>query len=626
MMIPRPNFSSFSEMPEALQTFLFSDAYAQADEELRKSYNLTNEQRTAIGDKVMDTVFHDIELPQMLADLKTLLVPTAVPEEKWPDFVNDVLKLEIWPLRELFGEELTKSLQEYQIRTIGWPTMRVMLKPLTYGGAASEIATLCGFSLMGGQMRERLRDLIISKIKGVRIDSEVRATLMRQADFGGLGLDAAMADKAVAAMNSLFSTVQVMSEDEYADWLASETRKKMAPPEPRAPGVEEDPEIAAIRARMPAIPPQPKTILDEAITSTYTKITNHPTDDYLDKRLRHVISSRLRDVRNQIELKQLLQRDSKVGGLGLAKEEAEKMAVQIEEGYQSYHDRILAEEKQHLETQLEEQRQKVEERKKREAEEHAAWYRDKVLARKQTEDDQKKMAEQMKQVMGNAFTAVPEHPMDVKEKKAETQRFGELVPAVTAGATPVAPKPADATPVQPLGPQVPPKQASILPSAAPVVPTAPATAPVPQTVGNLARPEVIVSKATAEMMTAANAFKPRMDDVTMASPRLMGPVQELRALTLSEFRRIAKDPTIAVQKILAKVETLHQESFERRVEGIKAFQESGLQQSYMALVAESFRTGKQISELAEERRSKGSDVPSPAELSAIISLNSKLHF
>jgi hypothetical protein len=625
-MTQRPNFSSFSEMPEALQAFLFSDVYAQADEDLRKTYNLSNEQRTMIGDKTMDAVFHDIELPETLSDIKTALVPTVVPEEKWKDFLSDVLKLEIWPLRELFGEELTKILQENQIRTVGWPSSRVMLKPLTYGGAASEIASQCGFSLMGGQMRERLRDLIISKIKGVRIDSEVRATLMRQADFGGLGLDAAMADKAVATMNSLFSSVQIMTEDEYADWLSAEARKKAAPPEPVHAGADEDPEIAAIRARMPDASHQPKTVLDEAIASTYAKITDHPKDDYLDKRLRHVISSRLRDVRSQIELKQLLQRDSKVGGLGLAKDVSERMASQIEEGYQSYHDRILTEEKQNLDAQLEEQRKKVEERKKREAEEHAEWYREKVLARKQTEDDQKKMAEQMKQVMGDAFSTVPAHPIDVKEKKAETERFGELVPAVAAGAKPVA-APIVSSAVQSImGPNLPSQFPTA--SSAPIQSPAPTsqTAPAASSVGNLARPEVKVSKATAEMMVTANAFKPRMDDVKMASPRLTGPVQELRALTLSEFRRMAKDPTVAVQKILQKVEILHQESFERRVEGIRAFQESGLQQSYMALVAESFRTGKPISELADEKRSKGSDVPSPAELSAIISLNSKLHF
>lgn len=607
-------------MPKALTTFLLSEEFAQADVTLQQTYRLTDEQRTLVGDKVMDAIFHDIELPQAVADVQAALVPAAITPEKWPDFLADALKLEIWPLRELFGEELTSVLQANAIRTAGWPPSRVLLKPLTYGGAASEVAALSGFSLMGGQMRERLRDLILSKMKGVRIDSEVREALMRQADFGGLGLDAATADKAMAVINSLVANAQILTEDEYADWLAAETRKKTAPVEVSSTPTEDDQEIAAIKARMPAAPEKPKTVLDEAIQTTYAKITNHPVDDYLDKRLRHVISSRLRDVRSLIELKQLLQRDIKVGGLGLVKDEAEKMSSQIEEGYQAYHDKILAEERQSLEQQLEEQKRKVEDRKRREAEEHATWYREKVLARKQSEDDQKKLAEQMKQVLGTMQPQVPAHPIDAKEKKAETQRFGELVPAVAAGALPVAPKsemkseaPVVAGPASP----------AVTPPATPVAAPLPFAAPASV---NIARPEVKVSRATADLMAAAPPLKPRMDDVKTAGPRLMGPVQELRALTLSEFRRMAKDPTVASQKILQKIETLRQESFERRVEGIQAFQESGLQKSYMALVAESFRVGKPITELAEERRGKGEDVPSPAELAAVISLNSKLHF
>lgn len=596
-------------MPEALRLFLFSESFSAADGTIQKDYALNDEQRTFLGDKIMDTVFNDIDLTQAVADLKTLLVPAAVSENKWNDLVSDFIKLEVWPLRELFGDELTQVIQTEKIRTAGWPPSRVILKPLTYGGAASEIASVAGFSLMGGQMRERLRELIISKIKGVRIDAEVRDVLTRQADFGGLGLDAATADKAIAGMTSLLSSAQIMSEDEYGDWLAEEARKKAAPPEPKPVATtEEEKEIEAIKARMPAVPAAPKSVLDEAVQMTYAKLTNRPADEYLDSRLKHVISSRLRDVRSSFELKQLLQRDTKVGGLGLANGEAEAMSNQIEEGYASYHDKIMAEEKQSLDLQLEEQKKKVEQRRTREAEEHAEWYREKVQARRQGEEEQKKFAQQFKQKLEVAAAAEPVHPIDLKEKRAETARFGELVPAVAAGAVPVMQTASNVAPV-------PAKPSGI--EAKPM--SAPAAV-------QMARPEVKVSKATAELMASAPIQKPRMEDVKVASPRLMGPVQELRGLTLSEFRRIAKDPEIALQKIVQKVEILGQESFERRIEGIKAFQESGLQKSYMSLVGESFRTGRAITELAEAKRAKGEDVPSPAELSAVISLNSKLHF
>ena len=97
-------------------------------------------------------------------------------------------------------------------------------------------------------------------------------------------------------------------------------------------------------------------------------------------------------------------------------------------------------------------------------------------------------------------------------------------------------------------------------------------------------------------------------------------------MTLTEFRRLAKDPEVAAQKIKQRIDTLAQESFERKVEGIAAWQSCPLQSSYMTLVSDSFRLGKPVVQLAEDKRKAGENVPSPAEISAIISLNSKLHF
>ncbi len=575
MPTSRPHFTGYAEMPEGLQNFLFSEQFTKADEELQKTYALTDDQKTLVGDKIMDAVFGDATISKIIADLRAALVPTPVVEAKWKEFIADFLKLEAWPMRELFGDELSSVLNAEQISTAGWPSFRVLLKPLTYGGAASELASMVGFSLMGGQLRERLRDLIMSKMKNVRTDAQVREALTRQSDFGGLGLDAAGADKTIEIMNQLLASVQIMSENEYGDWLAEqsqkskiESQKSRAAPDARLT-TPEDAEIDAIKAKMSAAPSAPATALDAAIESIYQKLSYRPSDATLAKRLRYIISSRLRNVRSDLELRQLLQRDVKVGGLGIAREPAEAIAAQIEEGYKTVHAQIMDEEKKQLEGQLVEQQHKVEERKKRDAEEHATWYREKILARKQEEEKTTKFAEQYRQTL--------EHPIDLRAERTETEKFGELVPASAAVST--------------------------------------------------AAPNVKVSRATAEISAPASVgVKSRLEDVKLAGPRLVGPVQELKALTFPEFRRLAKDPEAAAQKILEKINTLGQESFERRVEGIKAWQHSALQQAYMQLVADSFRAAKPVAALAEEKRAKGEDAPSPAELSAVISLNSKLHF
>ena len=604
MPTERTQYKNLNELPEQLRAFLFSAQSDEADTYLQKTYRLDDKSFELFGGKTMAAILGSVSLPRAIADMRATLVPAVIPEEKWHEFLEDYLKLEAWPLRDLFGDELSSVIETEKIQTSAWPVPHVVLKPLTYSGAASEIAGYAGFSLIG-QMRERLRDLIVSKQKGVRIDSQIKEQLMRGLDFGGLGLDAPMADKTVAIISQFASTVRLMSEEEYSDWLAAQTKRKSRP---EAPLTEDDEEIEAIKATMPAAPVVPSSVLESAVQSIFVSLKGIPNDEYLVKRLQHVISSRLRDVRSELELRQLLQRDSKVGGLGLSKVEAETMAKSIEQGYAQFHDRIMEEEKKRLDEQMEDQKRKVEERRKREAEEHAQWYRDKILARKQQEEGRQKMTEEMRRIMVVGPTnPMNAHPMDVKEKVRETERFGELVPAPVAPASPAVAPGAENT--------------FNLTDRSNKTSNAPAPeAPV------AAQPEVKVSKVTADMAAANVQPRPRMDDVRLSSPRLMGPIQELRGLTLSEFRRMAKDPQIAIQKIRQKIDILGQESFERRVEGIKAMQESSLQQSYIKLVTDAFRSGRPVVELAEELRAKGEDVPSSDEISAIISLNSTLHF
>lgn len=616
MATARQAYEEFSDMPAGLRDFLLSDEFTRVNDDLQKTYALKDDQKNLIGDKMLDAAFGDVALPQAVADLKQALVPSAVAESAWPAFVTDLLKAHAWPLRELYGDELTALLRESGIGTGGWPAFRVIMKPLTYSGAASEIASAVGFSLMGPQTRERLRDLVMSKAKGVRIDAQVKEVLMRGSDFGGLGLDAGMADRTIETMNRLLEATQIMSEEEYAAWLSESSRKKtesFAAPAPQSLGaVEDDAEIERIKQKMPT-PAVPASTLEKAVDEIFSGLAVKPADEYLAKRLRYIISSRLRDVRSPLELKQLLQRDTKVGGMGVERDAADPLAAQIEEGYKKFHQPIMEEEKTKLEQQLEEQKVKIEERRKREAEEHAKWYREKVLARKQEEDQRKEIAERMKQSFAavGLTTPIAAHPIDEKEKRVETQRFGELVPAVAAGAAPLAP-PSTPTAAPPV----------------PAAPAAPVAGPLPSPVvpAQAARPEVKISKATMELQQAAAGMKPRIEDVKATPRHLVGPVEELRALTLAEFRRLAKDPAVAAQKIIQRIDTMGQESFERRLEGIKAWQTCPLQGSYMQLVSESFKAGTPVVQLAEEQRKAGKDVPSPAEISAIISLNSKLHF
>jgi len=597
-------------MPAGLRKFVLSKEFDNADMTLQKTYNLSSEQTTKMGDEIMSAIYNDEDLSTAVENIKQVVVPSPVDNTNWKDFLADMLKLEIWPLRELFGQELTTVLGSGQISTAGWPPFRVLLRPLTYSGAATEVAQAAKFSLMGAHLRKRLRDLIMSRVKGVRVDAQVRDSLIRPVEFGGVGMDRQTADTAIVEMNQLISQVKIMSEDQYADWLAEDTQKKTEAEKSTStePETSEDKEIAEIRAKMPSAP-SIQSVLDASVEKTLTEFPYKPTDPYLARRLQHVIASRFRDVRSSFDVQRLLCRDPKVGGMGLDKPMADQISAKIEEAYKTFHDPIMAEEKQKLEKQAEIQHQKIEERKERESEEHAQWYQERILARKKKEKQKKKLVETMRETM-SAYAAGPTTPIavptDIKEQKKETARFGHMVQAVNAGAKSVTPATEQTVPV--------------IPSAAAVL-----------TAGRVARPEIKVSMETVKLQKAQSDIKPHMDGVVSATtakrgPRLVGLVEELRSLTPAKFRRLGKDPEASTQKILQKIDIMGQESFKKRLSGIQAWQASPLQEAYVRLVSESFKQGKPIVDLANEKRAAGEDVLRPEEVNAIISLNSKLHY
>lgn len=596
MPATRTTYRMFADLPVGVRAFLLSSDFDSNLAIVAQHASLNDDQIDKLSKMLIATAFNDLSLLEAVEKLKFDLVPVSMHEEGWSGFLAGILQVAVWPLRELYGDELTSVLDRYKISTTGWPETHILLKPLSYSGVVSEISNRVGMTLMSQQQRDRLRELLVSKIKGIRTDEQILEVLQRQVDLGGLGIESDLAKRIMMEMGRLVGTVQILSEDEYSDWLSASRKPKIVPEDVAAkPLTEDESEIAAISAQMQKPMNSPQSVLDQAVETTFASLSTKPADEYSAKRLRYIISSRLRDVRNTIELTQLLMRDTKVGGMGYDQATADATVKQIEAQYAAFHSSIMQDEKAKLEQQMQEQSVKVTERKKREAEEHAKWYQEKIASRKQIEDENKQVADRMKQ----AFAAV--HPMDVKERATEEQRFGKMVPAVASGAA------------------VPVGAAQVIPS--PVSPfTQAKVAPA------VASQEVKVSKATADLQTVAAQSKPRLDDVKYGGPRLTGPIQELKEMSIIEFRRLSKDPEAAIQKIMQRIDILNQESLERRIEGIRAWQSCPLQQAYIHLMSEAFQKAKPVAQLADEKRAAGEECPTPTEIAAIISLNSKLHF
>lgn len=118
---------------------------------------------------------------------------------------------------------------------------------------------------------------------------------------------------------------------------------------------------------------------------------------------------------------------------------------------------------------------------------------------------------------------------------------------------------------------------------------------------------------------------PSMQEVTFEK-RLSGPIDELRSLTLTDFRRLSKDPLQAATKVKDKVDLMEEQGYDKLVEAVQAWRGSTLNQMYVSLTREAVLTGTSVSELLSRKRIAGEETLSDEELKAIMKLNAELRF
>lgn len=116
-----------------------------------------------------------------------------------------------------------------------------------------------------------------------------------------------------------------------------------------------------------------------------------------------------------------------------------------------------------------------------------------------------------------------------------------------------------------------------------------------------------------------------MQDVRPAEPRLTGPVEELRATSLVDFRRLSKDPKEAVVIVNDKIRLLADQSFTKRTEGIKAWMDSEVYRTYLDQMREALE-GKPMPQVIEMRQKVKLPYLSLEETQAVAELSRQLRY
>lgn len=305
--------------------------------------------------------------------------------------------------------------------------------------------------------------------------------------------------------------------------------------------------------------------LDELVEETVKEVNLSFSDQILAKRFRSLVSARLRGVKDALETKDALMRDLKIGGLGLRSPEAEKILAVLEKKYKRFEEKWRAVEEKKI---AEWKKKKTEEGAKREMEEK----------RKEREEIERRHY----MLLGKA--GIVGKVKKVEEVRKEEKKISNSIRQPADQISKVVVSPPMAKIQKP---------------------------PVPPSVVS-APPSVV-------------APRPKMVDVKF-TPRLLSSLEELKEMTLIDFRRLARDPQEAILKIKAKIELLERESFAQKMEGLAAWKQSEPIRLFRELSSEAVQTGRSVTPIIIEREKNQKKTLTEAEFYAIMDLNRSLRF
>ncbi len=132
----------------------------------------------------------------------------------------------------------------------------------------------------------------------------------------------------------------------------------------------------------------------------------------------------------------------------------------------------------------------------------------------------------------------------------------------------------------------------------------------------------VVEKSTVQPVQLPKTIsRPRVQDIHSA-PRLSGPIDELQSMGLIEFRRLAKDPGQAIDRLKDIVNLLEEQGYSKRVEGVKALRSSPLMRLYGSVTQKALVSGMSLDDVLQ-REAQGMK---KEEFLALMKLNADLRF
>lgn len=335
---------------------------------------------------------------------------------------------------------------------------------------------------------------------------------------------------------------------------------------------EDEEEIKAHQDKLNGLTKEPEIETEALINKIIEKDNLSFSDEILKKRFFNIIKSRLDNVRESVETEEALKRSTKIGGVGLEENTVYKIMIDVENEAAKIHDyqtvKGLKIEKEPVPS----------------------------LVKEAPPPHLEIPPGQRPSPKPPVVPFKPEKPSPpVAKKEKPMERL-----------TPEFPKP---TLTEVFKPSLPQKEIKIK-------------------VEEKEKPSAffIGPKPTFPRITRPpGPSRPRLDDIK-TTLKTIGPVEELKELTLKDFRRLGQTLSESMEKIKEKINLLEEESFSLKTDGIKAWRSCEVNQLYLAMGYQSIEEGKSIKNIIEQRKTEGRPYLTEEEFMVMADLNSQLSY
>lgn len=303
--------------------------------------------------------------------------------------------------------------------------------------------------------------------------------------------------------------------------------------------------------------------------------------DVMLKRFIKVVESRFREIRNSLETADVLQRPEKIGGLGLPRETVQQIMATVDAEIDGLH-----------------------------------------------------MKKRLPAVPAPKPKAPPARAVSTTPQSLYAAPPPAFVPRPGGAApkpSPTAPQPSAIQQTSDLAKEIKeeltriPQKPAVIPPAPPVPPPAPAPSISPAAAPAASEPHELYGQSQGDMprIRPVQPNKPYMIDIKQPSA-VVGPVDEIRQIDLKEFRRMGTNPGDSADRVYEKIELLEEESWDMRMQGVRAWRQSPLFTLYVTIGRASMESGNPVDSVISKRQQAGEPTLLPEEFMAVNALNAKL--